>query len=306
MAHSGAEFPQPIFVGGSPRSGTHAMGRLVAAHPRYHLIRVEARFHAAGGGLTDLLEGRTDLARFLEVCRRKWWKRGIRGTRGLQLVADEEQVDAALARFEEGFSSDPWGACRTLVDAILGEAARRDGKPAFVDVSGPNIQSAPTLHRLFPRARFINMVRDGRAVVAGIVNKTDMTDDPMQALDQWEKRVRLADEALRRLPDGAALVMPLDELAALDRESRYRELVDFLELDDDGAVREHFEGKISPEAAHVGGWRERMPPPEVRLVDRRYRRLMRELRRAGVSWLPPLRDAGVGIGPVRLRGRARG
>ena len=49
---------------------------------------------------------------------------------------------------------------------------------------------APTLVRLFPRVRFINIVRDGRAIVGGHVKKIDMTDDPVEALDRWERMIR--------------------------------------------------------------------------------------------------------------------
>ena len=42
----------------------------------------------------------------------------------------------------------------------------RAGKPSWVDISGPNLPSAVVLAQLFPDARFINMVRDGRAVTA--------------------------------------------------------------------------------------------------------------------------------------------
>jgi hypothetical protein len=293
-------FPEPVFIGGSARSGTHAMGRLVAAHPRYHRIRVEARFHASNRGLPDLLADRVRIDQFLETCRGHWWKRGLRQGRGLQVVADRDQLESALAEFEATFDDDPWEASRRLVRAVLDPAAEREGKPSWAEVTGSNIQSAPTLHRLFPRAKFINMVRDGRAVAAGILRKTDMTDDPMRALRHWEQRIRSADAAIRALPEGAVLVMPLDDLAARDREGSYRRLVGFLEMDDDAPMRRYFDRKISPEAAHVGRWRQRIPPPDARRIDRRYRRLVRRLHREGISWVPAPEDGGIRLGRLRV------
>ena len=38
MSEPARDFPEPVFVGGSARSGTHAIGRLLNSHPRYHLI----------------------------------------------------------------------------------------------------------------------------------------------------------------------------------------------------------------------------------------------------------------------------
>ena len=50
-------------------------------------------------------------------------------------------------------------------------------------------------------------------------------------------------------------------------------------------MREFFDRKITPRKAHVGQWRERMPP-EARKVDRRYRRMMRAFHRDGIDWVP--------------------
>jgi hypothetical protein len=289
---SSRDFPEPVFIGGSPRAGTHAMGRLVAADPRYHLIRVEARFHAAGGGLPDLLAGRVSMEDFVQECRGHWWRRGLRQGRGLQVVADPQTLESALDEFQESYAGDPWGASRRLVRAVLDPAAEQNGKPSWAEVTGPNIGSAPTLQRLFPNARFINMVRDGRAVVAGIINKTDMTDDPLRALGTWEKRIRAADAAMREMPRGSVLVVSLDDLVALDREGTFQRLADFLELDDPQPMRSYFDKTISAERANFGRWRERMPPPEARRIDRRYRRLLRTLHRDGVSWVPEPQDGG--------------
>lgn len=274
------------------------MGRLVAADPRYTLIRVEARFHAAGGGLPDLLAGRVSIEDFVRECRGNWWRRGLRQGRGLQVVADPERLEAALEEFQPAFEQDPWEASRRLVRAVLDPAAEREGKPSWAEVTGPNIGSAPTLQQLFPNARFINMVRDGRAVVAGIINKTDMTDDPLKALGTWEKRIRAADAAMRATRPGSILVVSLDDLVALDRDGTFGRLADFLELDDPGPMRTYFDETISAERSHFGRWRERMPPPEARRIDRRYRRILRSLRRDGVSWVPTPQD-----GRRRLAGR---
>jgi len=299
------DFPEPVFVGGSARSGTHALGRLVAADPRYHLIGTEARFHSFKEGLPDLLAGDVEMARFLELFRGHWWRRGYRDSQGLHRIADEAQREAALERFERDFAGDPWEASRILVRAILDPAAQHEGKPAWIEVTGWNVQSAPTLLRLFPNARFVNMVRDGRAVVAGHLKKKSLTDDPEEALLHWRRRIRAADAAMRRLPPGRALIVHLDDLVAGDREGTFGRVVEFLEIVDQSAMHRYFDAEISADAAHLGGWRERMPPPDARRIDRRYRKMVRELHRAGISWVPMPEDAGPSIGPLRLRRRPK-
>jgi Sulfotransferase family len=282
----GDDFPRPIFVGGSARSGTHALGRLIGAHPRYHLVEVEARFHSAHGGLCDLLNGATELDAFKRRCRGAWWQRGLRQRLGLRRIVEPAELDAALERFSEELESDPWAAGRRLVVALLDPPAKRAGKPAWVEVTGSNIRNAPTLLRLFPRARFVHMARDGRAVTAAILRKRDMTDDVATAFAHWVRRVRRSDAALRRMPPGSALTIFLDDLAAHDREDSYAHLVEFLELDNDAPMRRYFDETISPDRAHVGRWRERIAPADARWVDRRYRKLVHDLRREGITWIP--------------------
>jgi Sulfotransferase family len=286
MAAPSQDFPEPVFVGGSARSGTHAIGRLLDSHPRYHLIAVESRFHCGTGGLTDLLNGATDLDAYCERVLGQWWQRGLQQHRGLQVIMERPELETAVERFREGFADDPWDSGRRLVRDLLDPSAARAGKPAWVDLSGSNIRQAPTLLRLFPRARFIHMVRDGRAVTAAILKKRDMTDDLEQAFGHWVARVRRSDEALRLMPPGAALTIYLDDLTAHDREAQFQRLVDYLELDDPEPMRDYFDETISPERAHVGAWRERMAPADARWVDRRYRRVVRKLRGEGIDWVP--------------------
>ncbi|MGI8805184.1 MAG: hypothetical protein ACR2IN_05760, partial [Thermoleophilaceae bacterium] len=127
-----------------------------------------------------------------------------------------------------------------------------------------------------------------------------LTDDPEEALLHWRRRIRAADAAMRRLPPGRALIVHLDDLVAGDREGTFRRVAEFLETADESPMRRYFDAEISAEAAHLGGWRERMPPPDARRIDRRYRKLVRELHRAGISWVPAPEDGGVGIGRLRL------
>jgi len=283
---SEASFPEPIFVGGVGRSGTHPMGRLIAADPRYHWIRTEVRFHASAGGLADLCAGRTTMDAFLERMRGVWWKRGARQNQGLQRIVEAEAYEAALREFEAAFAADPLEASRRLIRTLLDPAAAAAGKPAWVEITGQVIEQGPFLLRLFPNAKFINMVRDGRAVVAGSLKKVDLTDDPMRALAKWEEMVRAAEEGMRGMPRERVLTVHLDDLTALDRDNTFRRLVEFLEIEDPSHMRRYFDAEISAERANVGRWRERMAPADARKVDRRYRRMVRRLRRAGIDWTP--------------------
>ena len=46
-----------LFVGGTGRSGTHVVAKLIGRHSRYEKIGNEVRFHCDPGGFPDLLSG---------------------------------------------------------------------------------------------------------------------------------------------------------------------------------------------------------------------------------------------------------
>ena len=191
-------------------------------------------------------------------------------------------------------------ASRRLVQRLLDPAAEEAGKQAWVEITGPVIEFAPFLLDLFPRARFINMVREGRAVVAGTLRKVDLTDDPMLVLAKWEQMVSAEGAAMRSLPDGPrAHDRPRRSDGARSR-SDLRSVVGFLEIADPAPMREYFEREISAERAHVGAWRQRMAPADARKVGRRYRRVLRKLRREGSM------DDGAMRGPAAAPGALNG
>src|SRR5919201_7152454 len=99
-AAAGAEARPPVsellFVGGTGRSGTHVLGRLLGRHSRYAGVPIEARFHCNKRGLPDLLGGRVTLAGFVEKLRDFWWHR-VRideQPRGLYNLLTRKRFDA--------------------------------------------------------------------------------------------------------------------------------------------------------------------------------------------------------------------
>jgi hypothetical protein len=143
----------PVFIGGCGRSGTTLLGSILGAHSDC-LCVPESPFK------TDILRHydpaatntRQLLSAILETRRFKLW--------GLDTALLRQSLDATNLTYADGLL---W-----LV-AKYGECV---GKPAarfWIDHTPANVRSAVTLSELFPRAKFIHIVRDGRGVASSIL-----------------------------------------------------------------------------------------------------------------------------------------
>jgi Sulfotransferase family len=278
-----------LFVGGTGRSGTHVLGRLLGRHPRFAGVPIECRFHCNKRGMPDLLGGRVTLAGFMEKLRDFWWHRvRIDGEpRGLYNLMTRRRFDAALERFRATYHDDPLTACRRLFEDLLRPWAEEEGKPGLVEMSSHNVREAQTLRRIFPEARFVHTIRDGRDAAASVTTKTWGPDGILTGIDWWADRLRAIDAGVRGEEDGSPYSLPpdrlcvvvLDDLVGGDREGAYARLVAFAGAEDDSAMREFFDRRMGPADAHLARWREGLGKLGRLRVRRKYERTLAALER---------------------------
>jgi hypothetical protein len=275
----------PVFIGGAGRSGIQAVGRLVGAHRRYHYLDAQIRFHVDEGGLPDLLAGGVELPRFLERMRGHWWfhTRARERESGLHQLLGRIDFDRALGEFERAFESDPDGASARLVRSLLDPLARGAGAETWVEWSTRSAAVAPTLLRLFPDSRFLHVVRDGRDVACSLASLPWGPDSVDVAVAGWQRMVAAADAGIRDLPADRAMTLYIADLAVDDRERTYDRLLEFIGVDDDAGIREHFENKLLSGAANPGRWEIDLAPTEQRELGRAYEEALAALRAAGAE-----------------------
>jgi hypothetical protein len=289
-----------VFVGGTGRSGTHILSYLLDRHSRFHGVPIECRFHCNPKGLADLVTGRTDAESFLRKLRGYWWHRvrvgdkayvkarwraiGRKGrVRGLHTIVPGDRFEAAVDRFELELGDDLVGASRNLFFDLLLPLAEEAEKPVLVEMSCFTIAAADGLARIFPEARFVHSVRDGRDSGSSKVSlrqKPHHPTDVISGIRFWEDRLRQAEEGVRRLDpaDRSRLrVISLDELVWSDREGAYAELLEFLGVGDEPRMRAFFEAEMSASAAHRERWREGLDPESQADIVRRYEEALERL-----------------------------
>ena len=286
----------PVFVGGTGRSGTHAMARLLGKHSLLYYFRREMRFHTDRGGYPDLLAGRIGPDRFVANMRGHFWSRtGADGLpRGLRDKFSEETWSEALEAFRREYDDDPAAACRALMHRLLDPLALKAGKATWIEQTPPTAAAAPTLYRVFPDMKLIHMVRDGRDVACSVVRKSWGPASEMSALAWWEDRIRRAHVATRQIPNDRFEVVYLEQLVSEHRGARiYRKLLRFLGIEDEPAMRHFFRRRMTPETASVGRWRRDLSEADQRRLERAYWKSIKRLKQDGIRTAPGFRHAGL-------------
>ncbi len=280
-AHRNAE-PSPIlFVGGTGRSGTHIISALLDRTRAYALIPVECRFHVERRGFPGLLAGEVTKKQFIRRMRGFWWK-GFQTNRfrGLYRFVEREVFDAALDRFDEAFDSDPEDACRKLFYDILWPRVEEKNAQGMIEQSCDVIAAAPTLVKLFPDAKFIHVVRDGRDASASRVRQTRGLIYPRtrrQGLEWWEGRIRAIDRGARAIAPEKFLEIALDDLLLKGRRRRLKNVTRFAGVFPGRFTLRYMTRRMSAEAANKERWRRGLSPKHQADIEARYLDLLARL-----------------------------
>lgn len=184
----------PFFIVGSARSGTTLLRVILNAHPNV-TVPPESRF------VTELWRNSNDVSvdGFLAALDQH------RQFRSWNLPIDA--VRAELAGRETA-------AYATAIEAVYSAYAKHVGKDRWGDKTPRYVEHIPFISELFPSARFVHLVRDGRDVALSYAKVPFGPKTVAKAAALWARRVRLGVLEGRRL--GA------------DRytEIRYEDLVD--------------------------------------------------------------------------------
>lgn len=287
---SGRPIGQPppiVFVGGTGRSGTHVVAKLLSRHPRLAMIPVEVRFHVEERGFPGLLAGRVSKEQFVRRLRGFWWK-GFQTSRmrGLYRFVPAERFERAVTSFEACFDDDPEAACRQLFYDLLWPWVEQSGADALVEQSCDTVARAPTLVRLFPEAKFLHVVRDGRDASASRVSQTKGLVYPRtrrQGLDWWESRIRTIDAGARAIPAERLLTISLDELLLLGPRRGLRHICRFVGLYTNLKMKQFFNRRMSSELAHAARWRSGLSQRRAAKLERLYAETVDRLDADGVG-----------------------
>lgn len=273
-----------VFVVGSPRSGTTLLKRLLDSHPLLAVTREThwiPRFYERGIGLTS----KGDVTPALS-------SRLFEHPRFSHLKLDPKQVEETLAAMADRPYAD-------FVSHLFDLCAKREHKPFVGDKTPPYVRKIDVLSGLWPQARFVHLIRDGRNVCLSMLNwrmahraagrRSTWHEDPVStAALWWEWLVRLGREAGARLPSWRYYELRYEDLVA-DPDQQCRQLCRFLDFPYEEEMLHYHRGrtKTDPDLSANGAWlpptpglrdwSSQMPTPDLQRFEAAAGRLLEEL-----------------------------
>lgn len=222
-----------VFIVGCPRSGTTLVQRVLNAHPQlaitpesHWIPRLAAKPWAlsSDGLVTAKLVQRL-------LAHRKFSRLQIGQEQVWGIVGEHPDISYSF-----------------LVSRIFDLYGEMQGKPLVGDKTPANVRNIDALHRLWPSARFVHVIRDGRDVALSMLEWPKVhpkpgdfatwSEDPVStAALWWQVNVERGREAQRSLPPELYYELHYEAFVANPREQTAA-LCSFLNLPFDDSMLE--------------------------------------------------------------------
>lgn len=244
-----------IFIIGCPRSGTTLLRDLLRSHPHLTFLPetyfIPSYYHAYGDPTSD--EAARRLAR--AILRFPWVRRC--------------NLNLSPADFEKCRSY------REVVETVFREWAVREGKSRWGDKTPAYVREIPVLDDIFPGARFVHLIRDGRDVALSFARAPFGPANVYRAASTWKALVTAGRQSGSRLGPDAYLEVRYETLVT-ESEATLRRICRFIGEPFDPSVLQpdrlgrDGRGKTPPPvsqesivATHVSRWKRSMSPTDI-------------------------------------------
>uniref|UniRef100_A0A1I8NYI1 Protein-tyrosine sulfotransferase n=1 Tax=Stomoxys calcitrans TaxID=35570 RepID=A0A1I8NYI1_STOCA len=199
-----------IFIGGVPRSGTTLMRAMLDAHPDVRCGQ-ETRV----------------IPRILQL-RSHWLKSEKESLRLVEAGITKEVMNSAIAQF-----------CLEII------AKHGDPAPRLCNKDPLTLKMGTYVIELFPNAKFLFMVRDGRATVHSIISRKvtitgfDLTSY-RQCMQKWNHAIEVMHDQCREIGRERCMMVYYEQLV-LHPEEWMRKILEFLDVPWNDSVLHHEE-----------------------------------------------------------------
>lgn len=189
---------RPVFIGGCDRSGTTLLGAMLGAHSEC-LCVPESQFKIDVLRSLERVQPEVDLPSAFNMIKNHW---------RFKLWELDIDLSPAVEKAIEG--SYPG-----LIKWIINRYGEKVGKPdssIWVDHTPTNLKYAATLASIFHEAKFLHIVRDGRAVAASVIPLDWGPNTIINAAHWWVEKVAYGLSAESFLGKGQVIRLRYEDL----------------------------------------------------------------------------------------------
>ncbi len=252
----------PVFIGGHPRSGTTLLGDLLGSHP-FCICTPESQFKVSVYQRLGIKDKESfDINQTFEKIKKHWRYR---------IWALDEIMD-----FKKKVSS-----YEELILFLVKNYAIKNNKleaKIWIDHTPSNIQFAGFLNYLFPEAKFIHIVRDGRAVAASQIPLDWGPNTISGVAYSWVEAIKQGLSAEELLKDKIIKVKYEDLVS--DTEIILKNLCDFLEINympqmiqgggfkvPGYTLKQHSLLGRSPDLSRINAWQNKLTKRQIEIFE---------------------------------------
>lgn len=251
---------RPVFVIGAARSGTSVLTSLIRRYLKVSvgsesqfIIRFYRRLFEYGDLRSDdrlwrLIDG---IAK--ERCFERWMV-------SCGFVLDRQRIFDRVAPGARGYPQ--------VVNAIFDELARYQGMSRWGDKTLEYSHDLPVLLKLFPGARFVHIVRDGRDVALSALKASRGATNVYRAAQDWQRTLRRISHFASSLSWKQLLNLRYERLLSHPTETCL-DLMDFLGIQRSeivvAAIRADIRSQVR--AGDIGKWRAGLSIAEQRVCE---------------------------------------
>jgi len=251
---------RPVFILGHSRSGTSILIKMIRKYLKINFgteSQFIVRFYKKIDKYLPLNEPENLFRLINDLHGERWFKR-IKQRFGFEL--DKAKLLDAITDFSYA------GVLR----AIFEQFAEYHDMVRWGDKTPEYIFDLPVLNELFPDARYIHIVRDGRDVALSEFKTQFGAKNIYKAAEEWSKKVKLIRKFAAGLPSVSFYEIRYEDFLAWP-EHTFSGLIDFLKIDDDDNWLSAFIFKhlrFDLRTSNYDKWKLELNPKQIRLFEK--------------------------------------
>ncbi len=217
------DFKNIYFIVGSGRSGTTMLAQILNSHSKVcvpHELQILFEYSHNGKKLYD----------FFESGEAQHWKAND-FIRHIELMCPHNFKK--FYNYETFFEkqSYPIINIKKMINDFYYNIAKHYNKSIFIEQTPWYGQRLEIIKELFPNAKIIHILRDGRDVALSFAKTPWWYNDPIQNLQRWSEEITKIEKDLKKYFNAGSFIQVKYEDFVVDSKQKLKDICEFLNID---------------------------------------------------------------------------